>query len=140
MINIIKIKTLIILIGISFCSYGQKGVPVYLEIDTVKDAETIYISLPKLTGFYSVAWEFYFEEVGGTSDGVAILQASNDTSYVTVNDVAGAVSSYPNDTIDISNGLVHAYWLYGTPANNFRVKITGTTGDTTRVISNYIRK
>lgn len=124
----------------SFAQIGSKGKPVYLDIDTLKGADTIYISLPELTGFYSLAWELYFEEVGGTSDGIGILQAANDTLYATINTVEGAVTTIPNDTINISNGLIQTYWLYGTPGNNYRVQLIGTVGDTTRVISNYIRK
>lgn len=138
-----RITTLIILLSLSLASFAQigaKGKPVYLDIDTLKGQDTIYIALPELTGYYSLSWELYFEEVGGTSDGIGILQAANDTIYATINTVEGAVTTIPNDTITISNGLLQTYWLYGTPGNNFRVKLIGTAGDTTRVISNYIRK
>jgi hypothetical protein len=124
----------------SFAQIGSKGKPVYLDIDTLKGAETIYIELPELTGYYSLSWELYFEEVGGTSDGTGILQAANDTIYATINTVEGAVTTIPNDTITIVDGLLQTYWLYGTPGNKYRVELTGTTGDTTRIISNYIRK
>jgi hypothetical protein len=130
----------IILISLSLCSFGQRGKPVYLDIDTLKGADTIYVELPKLTGYYSLAWELYFEEVGGTSDGTGVLQAGNDTLYATINTVEGAVTTIPNDTITISDGLLQTYWLYGTPANRFRVELIGTVGDTTRIISNYILK
>ena len=124
----------------SFAQIGFKGKPVYLDIDTLKGADTIYISLPELTGFYSLSWEIYFEQVGGTSDGIGILQAANDTIYSTINSVDGAVTAQPNDTITIVDGLNQTYWLYGTPGNNYRVQLIGTVGDTTRIISNYIRK
>lgn len=133
----------ILLIGITFGSFaqiGSKGRPVYLDIDTLKGADTIYIELPELTGYYSLSWELYFDEVGGTSDGIGTLEASNDTIYSTINDIEGAIDGNPNDTITIVNGLNQTYWLYGTPGNNYRVKLIGTTGDTTRIISNYIRK
>lgn len=138
-----KLLLSILLISLSlgsFAQIGSKGKPVYLDIDTLKGADTIYVSLPELTGYYSLSWELYFEEVGGTSDGVGILQSANDTIYATINTVEGAVTTIPNDTITISDGLLQTYWLYGTPGNNYRVQLIGTTGDTTRVISNYIRK
>lgn len=131
---------IIMFVGLSLCSYGQKGRPIYLDIDTLKGAETIYIELPKLTDFYSLSWELYFEQVGGTSDGTGILEAANDTLYGTINSVDGAVTAIPNDTITISDGLLTTYWLYGTPGIKYRVKLTGTTGDTTRIISNYVKK
>lgn len=124
----------------SFAQIGSKGRPVYLDIDTLKGADTIYVELPELTGYYSLSWELYFEEVGGTSDGTGLLQAANDTNYATINTATGLVTTIPNDTIDIADGLLQTYWLYGTPGNNFRVELIGTVGDTTRVISNYIRK
>jgi hypothetical protein len=124
----------------SFAQIGSKGRPVYLDIDTLKGADTIYIELPEITGYYSLSWELYFEEVGGTSDGSGLLQAANDTIYSTLNTVEGAVTTIPNDTITISDGLQQTYWLYGTPGNKYRVELIGTVGDTTRIISNYIRK
>jgi len=124
----------------SFAQIGSKGKAVYLDIDTLKGSNILYIELPELTDFYSLSWELYFEEVGGTSDGIGILEAANDTIYSTINSVDGAVTAIPNDTITISNGLNHTYWLYGTPGNKYRVKLIGTVGDTTRIISNYIRK
>lgn len=139
-----RIITFILLLGISLGSYaqiGSKGKPVYIDIDTLKGADTIYIELPELTGYYSIAWALYFQELGGTSDGTGILQAANDTlGYATINNVEGAVTGTPNDTISIADGLYQLYWLYGTPSNKYRVQLIGTSGDTTRIISNYIRK
>jgi len=128
------------LVGLTLCSFGQRGKPIYLDVDTLKGADTIYIELPKLTNYYSLSWELYFEQVGGTSDGTGILEASNDTIYSTINSVEGAVTAIPNDTINISDGLNVTYWLYGTPGIRHRVKLIGTVGDTTRVLSNYVIK
>lgn len=131
----------LILLSLSLCSFGQrKGVATYLTVDTLKGADTVYMSLPRLTGYYSVSWWLYFDEVGGTSDGTGILQAANDTSYATLNTVDPVISGVPNDTITISNGLVQYYYLYGTPAVYYRVRLIGTTGDTTRIVSNYVLK
>jgi hypothetical protein len=125
----------------SFTQVGPKGKSVYLDVDTLKGADTVNVELPDLTGYYALSWELYFEELGGTSDGTGILQAANDTlGYVTVNSVEGAVTAAPNDTIAISDGLLQTYWLYGTPGIKYRVQLIGTTGDTTRIISNYVRK
>jgi hypothetical protein len=124
----------------SFSQIGFKGKPIYLDIDTIKGADTIYVALPELTGYYALSWEVAFIELGGTSDGAGILQSANDTVWHTVNSVEGAVTATPNDTITISSGASYQYWLYGTPSNNFRLELIGTVGDTTRVISNYIRK
>lgn len=131
---------LIILLSLSLCSFGQRGKPIYLDADTLKGADTVYMELPKLTGFYALSWELYFENVGGTSDGTGILQASNDTNYFTVNNIEGVVNGTPNDTIAIVDGLTQVYWLYGTPSNKYRVQLIGTVGDTTRILSNYILK
>lgn len=128
------------LICLSLCSYGQKGKPVYLDIDTIKGADTIYVTLPELTGYYSLSLELYFDEVGGTSDGTGVLQVANDTNWVNATTAVGSLMSTSSDTIDIEDGLTSIYWLYGTPSNKYRVELIGTTGDTTRVISNYIRK
>jgi len=132
----------ILFIVFTLCLFGQrgKGVVQYLDVDTLKGEDTIYINLPKLTGYYSLSFELYFHEVGGTSDGIGILEASNDTNYVTLNNVEPVITGTPNDTIVISDGLIQYYFLYGTPAINYRVKLIGTTGDTTRIISNYVIK
>ena len=133
----------VLLLGLSlgsFAQIGSKGRPVYLDIDTLKGADTLYIELPELTGYYSLSWEIYFDELGGTSDGIGILQSGNDSIYHTVVSVDGSVTATPNDTITIADGVGYQFWLYGTPSNNFRFQLIGTVGDTTRIISNYIRK
>lgn len=130
-----------ILLSLALCSFGQRvGIPQYLDVDTLKGADTVYISLPRLTGYYSVSWELYFDQVGGTSDGTGILEASNDTNYTTLNTVEPVIQGVPNDTITIVDGLTQYYNLYGTPFINYRVRLIGTTGDTTRIISNYVLK
>lgn len=137
-----RICILILFIVFTLCSFGQrgKGIVQYLDVDTLKGEDTIYISLPKLTGYYSLAFELFFDEVGGTSDGTGILESSNDTNYVTLNNVEPVITGTPNDTITISDGLIQYYFLYGTPSINYRVKLIGTPGDTTRIISNYVIK
>jgi hypothetical protein len=126
--------------ALSFSAFGQqKGKVYYFDNDTLKGADTVYFNL-SLTGYYSLSWEFYFKQIGGTSDGTGILQATNDTSYITINNVDGVISAYPNDTITIVDGLSAMYWLYGTPANNYKMQFIGTLGDTTAIISNYVIK
>lgn len=130
-----------ILLSLTLCSFGQrKGKATYMDADTIKGVDTVYLSLPKLTGYYTLSWELYFEQIGGTSDGIGILQASNDVNYVTINDNDPALFSTPNDTITITDGLIHNYVFYVVPFVNYRIRLIGTSGDTTKVTSNYVVK
>ena len=124
----------------SLAQLGSKDKPIYLDADTLKGADTVYISLPELTGFYSLSFEIAFEQIGGTSDGTGILESANDTTYHTLNNSYGAIVGRPNDTIAISNGASYQFWVFGTASNKFRFKLIGTENDTTKVLSNYIRK
>lgn len=139
-----KLLVLISLLSLSLGSFSQtgpKGKPIYLVEDTIKGAETIYIELPELTGFYSLDWEIKFYELGGTSDGIGLLQMGNDTlGFVDARDVDGIITGSPNDSITISNQALYKFQIYGTTSNRYRYKLTGTVGDTTRVVSNYIKK
>lgn len=133
----------VLFISLSLGSFAQirpKGKPVYMDIDTIKGVDTVYVAIPELTGFYALSFEIAFEEVGGTSDGVGILQSANDTIYHNMNSVDGVIIATPNDTIAISAGVSYQYQIFGTASNNYRFRLIGTSGDTTRVISNYIRK
>ena len=130
-----------ILLALSLCSFGQRvGIPYYLDKDTLKGADTVYIELPKITGFYSLSIDAYFNQLGGTSDGTGYLQAANDTGWAYINSVDGTVTAIPNDTITITNGLHQYYWLYGTPSNNYRLELFGTVNDTTEVSVNILLK
>lgn len=123
------------------CSFGQrKGMVKYLDTDTLKGLDTVYVELPELTGYYSLSVVMYFEELGGTSDGYGILEAANDTAWIILNDIEPVIKGIPNDTITITAPAKQLYLLYGTPLNKYRIALFGTIGDTTEIITNYILK
>jgi hypothetical protein len=130
----------ILLLTISFTAFGQlKGVANYLDIDTLKGEDTVYVNLPTMTGVYLLSVEVLFEEVGGTSDGTGFFQGANDTIYQTL--VSSPIfEANVNDTISISDGAFYTFKVAGTYNNNYRFALFGTAGDTTRVIPNYTIK
>jgi hypothetical protein len=118
----------------------RSGTTVYLEADTLKGADTVYVEFPEFKSFYSLSLELNFKELGGTSDGACYLLAANDTNYVSLTSAGSVITANPNDTIDIADGLTAVFWIYGNPANNFKYMCIGTVGDTTIIQPNYIRK
>ena len=131
----------------SFSAFGQmKGRVYYLDVDTSKGADTVSFELPKITGSYStLTIESYFENVGGTSDGIAFLQSSPDTvnggNFITLDvDYYYLFSSYPSDTVTITDGIVAKWVIAGVPDIWYKVIVHGTSGDTTKVTTKYLLK
>ena len=139
-------KILLILFAlVSLIGYSQRsGSVVYLEADTIKGADTVYIYFPSEDGdfksLYSLSLEIYFEEIGGTSDGTVYWQACNDSNWYSLNTVEGVFLFAPNDTVTIGDGVVAASLIYGNAFNKIRAMCVGTAGDTTLLRPNYVRK
>jgi len=109
---------------------------------TLNEIETLYLPVQPITGTYeTVAIGTVFTEVGGTSDGSAILQGSVDgTNFYTINSETSKEVFYPNDTLTITDGAVWLIELFDPAFVVYRVAATGTANDTTTVTSSYIIK
>lgn len=139
--NIIISAMLFISISLSA---QRSGVPNYLDPVDVNGADTVYVYYPDsingFKSFYSLSLELYFEQLGGTSDGLVFWQVCNDTNWYNLNTVEGLFMFAPNDTVSITSGGNAAALIYGNAFNKIRAMLIGTVGDTTRTYPNYIRK
>lgn len=136
-------KKIIILFAFILFVFASSAQKVYtITSDTLTAVETEYFTLPDLTGSYnSLVIQVLCTELGGTSDGTAVLQGSLDgTSYVTLTDATGVLKGYANDTLTISSGAV-GIWVIDEPSLvKYRIAATGTADDTTLVTTKYMYK
>lgn len=121
---------------------AQKGRVYSVSVDTLNGNETVNFTLGQITGGYeTLTIQALCTQVGGTSDGTLILQASVDgTSWLTVQDATGVLKGYPNDTLTITNGAVAQWVVDETPWNFYRVQGAGTASDSTLVTVKYVYK
>lgn len=121
---------------------AQKGLVYSVSVDTLNGNETVNFTLGQVTGSYDVLTiQALCTQVGGTSDGTLILQASVDgASWLTVQDATGVLKGYPNDTLTITNGAVAQWVVDETPWNYYRVQGAGTASDSTLVTVKYVYK
>lgn len=136
--------TTILLITLSLSAFGQRrGNVTALPVDTVKGAETIYFTLPEITGTYStLTFEAKCTEVGGTADGYVFIQAAadyRDANWVTLGEYNWLFEA-ANDSLDISNGAVGSWVIAAPPYNAYRFVVIGTSGDTTKITPKYLLK
>jgi hypothetical protein len=137
-----KFVVLISLILFAFVALAQKGVVQSVTPDTLTAVETEYF----VCGPFGNAWEnltiqALHTQLGGTSDGTGVLQGSVDgVSYVTIQDEAGFMKSYPNDSTTITSGAVYEWTIRKPAFNYYRYAATGTASDTTLVTVKYIYK
>lgn len=110
--------------------------------DTLTAVETEYFAVQNVTGTVStISISALFTQLGGTSDGSAILQGSLDgTSYYTINSATSKAVFYPNDTLTITSGAVWLIELSDPGFVSYRIAATGTANDTTLVTPKYIIK
>ncbi len=110
------------------------------EADTSKGAETDYIVIPNVGHFEGVAdldIQILCTQLGGTSDGTITIERSLDgTSYSQVLTTIDTDLIAANDSFTITNAAVcqfrlKTYWPY------YRVKIVGTSADTTKFTTKY---
>jgi hypothetical protein len=135
-------KNILVLALFSFCMIGtfaQSGKVQSIAIDTVQGAETIYFVTEKLQAVGgTVTLQALCTQTGGTSDGSITLQGSLDgVSYVALTDLAGFIKGYPNDTLTITNGAVASWMVKDCPYNYLRLKVVGTSGDSTKITAKY---
>lgn len=140
-------KKILILLGFIVSSVAinaQVGRIYTVAVDTINGNETVNFTLGQITGGYeTLTIQALCTQVGGTSDGTLILQASVDgTSYITIQDdtYSTLLKSYPNDTLTITNGAVGTWIVKNVPYNFYRLRGAGTTGDSTLITAKYVYK
>jgi len=110
------------------------------EADQNDGAETDYIYLPNVDWFYSVKdldIQTLCTQTGGTSDGKITIERSVDKiSWKPVLTTIDTDLIAANDTFTIVNAGVSqfrlkTYWPY------YRLKIVGTSGDSTALLTRY---
>ena len=117
---------------------------VTITADTMTKVETEYFAIGPVTGaFKSLAIQSLYTQLGGTSDGTAILQASVDgTSYATIidNNYEGITFYGDDDTLTVNNGDIWQIEILNPSFQYYRIAATGTANDTTLVTVKYILK
>jgi len=115
-----------------------------ITADTLTAVETEYFAVQAMTGNYAeLCIQALFTQLGGTSDGTAILQASVDgTVYSTiVDDDYDEIFFYGHDdTVTITNGTAWHIRIKDPAFTYYRIAATGTASDTTLVTVKYIIK
>ena len=94
--------------------------------DTVKDAGTDYVQLQVQRYYKSVSIQAVATKVGGTVDGTALLQGSNDgTNFVNMN----------TDTLDLTDVTTNTkIWVVnGSPYSRYRITFLGVGTDTFKI-------
>lgn len=137
-----KSLLVILMVVFSLSLYAQKNTVISVTADTVQGAETIYLS----TETFSFDWESLSiqalcSNIGGTTDGTMTLEGSVDgTSYVALTDESGLVKGFPNDSLTMTDAAVQVWIIQGTPLYKYRIKVAGTSADTTLITPKYIYK
>jgi len=112
--------------------------------DTLTKVETEHFAIGPITGPYSsLNIQSLYTQLGGTSDGTALLQASTDgTSYATLTDTDYDDLYFygDDDTLTINNGDIWQIEIKNPTFTYYRIAATGTANDTTLVTVKYIIK
>lgn len=84
--KLLSILALVAVFAFSGVESKAQSAVLISSTDTLNDAETVYISLPTLTGgYYAIGIQAKVTKVSGTVAGTAIIQGSLDgTNYVTI--------------------------------------------------------
>ena len=129
---------------ITVMSFAQSTGTVQSSTATIDTVETAYFPTQQMLGNYGeLCIQALFTQLGGTSDGTAILQASVDgTTYNTIidNDYDGIFFYGHDDTVTITNGTAWHIRIQEPAFPYYRVAATGTANDTTSVTVKYIIK
>lgn len=146
-----RIFVLMFALIVAVGAMAQKGVLKTIATDTVKGAETIYFTPIQLNGSYqSLSIQFLCTQLGGTTDGTIYVLASNDgTNYYNLNNIDGKMI-YASPYARMNDSIVGKLNLYNAATLNFvipepahrfyKVGVTGTSGDTTKLTGNYVYK
>lgn len=146
-----KLIMLLLVAFVAFAATAQKGALKTIATDTVKGAETIYFTPIQLNYAYqSLSIEFKCTQLGGTTDGTIYVLASNDgTNYYNLNNIDGKMI-YASPYARMNDSIVGKLNLYNAATLNFvipnpahryyKVGVTGTSGDTTKLVGNYVYK
>lgn len=136
-----KLFVIFSLVLFSIVAMAQKGQTISCTVDTVQGNETIYITTGKVSGTYaSFAIQALCTQTGGTSDGSIVLQGSVDgTSYQTLKEATDYLYC-ANDTFTIVNAGVAMFVVHNPAHLYYRLKIAGTSGDSTKVTAKYMLK
>jgi len=139
-----KLLFLLAFVVVAIAANAQRGRVITFDVDTLQGAETVSFETFKTTGTYNnISVQGVCTELGGTSDGTLSLYGSNDgTNWTLINGVgAGVLTASPlaslADTtlnvITITDALVPAWTVNGSPFREWKVVGVGTSGDTTLV-------
>ena len=126
-------KNRLLIIGLvlfSFTVMAQKGYKQTIPTDSVNGIETVYFNTVELVKGGSLTMQLLCTNTGGTSDGTAVLQASEDrVTWRTLNETTDFLIVFPNDTMTLAADTVGLWILPYNPFGFLRFAVTGTSGD-----------
>ena len=137
-----KLLIMLVFAVVAMAASAQRGSVKSLPAVSIEGAETVDLGTIVATGNYrAIDIQAVCTETGGTADGTIILKGSVDgLSYITIQDAAGLLKAYPNDTLTITDGAVWNVVIQDVPFKYIKATGTGDTGDTTSVQIKYVFK
>lgn len=139
----IIILTISMLFAVASFAQLQKGKVYTAAFDSVLAVETVYTGTITVTGVYDkLTIQGLCTDVGGTPDGILLLQGSVDgTSYVDLAPETGLYTYRPdNDTLTITAGAIQTVEITNPGLNYYRWRAVGTENDSTLITTKYVVK
>lgn len=135
-----KFLVLFSLLIACFVASAQKG-KVYTITDTLQGSETVNFNSIFASGDYSSLFiEATFTQLGGTSDGLFLLEQGINSFKPMTSETTSGVAWSNADSCTITNGLVQQIYINNPGAYKYRARGVGTASDTTLVTIRYIFK
>ncbi len=115
------------------------------QTDQVDGVETVNFDISATGNYAAIGIDVLFTEVGGTTDGWVSLLARNGSgaAWQKLAKATWSGISYNSalDTLQITDGASHKIRIENPAFSNYRVRVIGTSGDTTTVqVKYYYRK
>lgn len=111
------------------------------QTDQVDGVETVNFDISASGNYAAIGIDILFTEVGGTTDGWVALLARNGSgaAWQKLPKATWAGISYNSalDTLQITDGASHKIKITEPAFSNYRVRVIGTSGDTTSVTVMY---
>jgi len=111
------------------------------QTDQVDGVETVNFDISASGNYAAIGIDVLFTEVGGTTDGWVALLARNGSgaAWQKLPKATWSGISYNSalDSLQITDGASHKIKIENPAFSNYRVRVIGTSGDTTSVTVRY---
>lgn len=134
-------KKLLILFSFFLLFTFTANAQVRTQTDQVDGVETVNFDISASGNYAAIGIDMTFTNVGGTTDGWVALLARNGSSaaWQKLPKATWSGISYNSalDTLQITDGASHKIKIENPAFQNYRVRVIGTSGDTTSVAVYY---